>query len=75
VYTPKPIRPIVDWKDGPEYKLAKYTSKQLSNMLQLPNMHSIQNLSNFIHNLKNTKIDENTDIAPLVSKACTLLYQ
>jgi hypothetical protein len=47
-----PIRPIVNWKDSPSYKLAKFLSEKLKDIIQLPNIYNIQNSINLIHNLK-----------------------
>jgi sugar (pentulose or hexulose) kinase len=59
----KPLCPIVSWKDSPGYKLAKYITAQLSNILQLPNNYNIQNSSNQIHSLKYMEVDKNTKLS------------
>jgi sugar (pentulose or hexulose) kinase len=56
----KPLCPIVSWKDSPGYKLVKYITAQLSNILQLPNNYNIQNSSSQIHSLKYMEVDKNT---------------
>jgi hypothetical protein len=56
----KSIRPIVNWKDSPGYKLAKYLYKILNATLQLPNAFNLQNSSKLAHSLKQVKIGKNT---------------
>jgi hypothetical protein len=48
----KCIRPIVNWKNSPGYKLAKYLEKLLKNTTQLPNVFNVQNSETLMHNLK-----------------------
>jgi sugar (pentulose or hexulose) kinase len=36
-----PIRPIINWKNAPTYKLAKQLSKTLHNYLQLPQTYNV----------------------------------
>jgi hypothetical protein len=56
----KPIRPIVNWRDSPGYKLAKYLATQLSKKLPLPYVYCVKDSIKLIHNLENLQIDENT---------------
>jgi hypothetical protein len=63
----KPIRPIVNWKNSPGYKIATYLAKQLKNTIHLPNVFNIQNSEKLIHNLKETNIQTNT-------KTCTQTF-
>jgi hypothetical protein len=56
----KSIRPIVNWKVSPGYKLAKYLNVILNATLQLPNAFNVQNRSTLAHSLKQVKIDKNT---------------
>jgi hypothetical protein len=58
----KLFSPTVNWNDSLGYKLAKLITTELSNVLKLPNAYNIQNYSNINHNLRNTKIDENTKL-------------
>jgi hypothetical protein len=46
-----PIRPIVNWKDSPSYKLAKFITSRLKDITQLPNIYNVQNSINLIENL------------------------
>jgi hypothetical protein len=55
----KPIRPIVNWKDSPGYKLTKYLAAQLSQKLQLPYVYNVKDSIKPIHNLENLQIDGN----------------
>jgi hypothetical protein len=38
-----PIRPIVDWKGSPGYKLVVHLAQLLKHTIQLPNVFNIQN--------------------------------
>jgi hypothetical protein len=48
----KSICPIVNWKDSPGYKLAKYLNTILNATLQLPNAFNMHNNSTLAHSLK-----------------------
>jgi hypothetical protein len=56
---------IVNLKGSPGYKLTKYITTELCSILKLPTTYNIQNSSNQIHSLKNTKIDENAKLCSL----------
>jgi hypothetical protein len=58
----KPIRPIVNWRDNPGYKLTKYIATQLSEKLQLPYVYDVKDSIELIHNLENLQTDENTKL-------------
>jgi hypothetical protein len=47
-----PIRPVVNWKNSPGYKLATHLTKILKETIQLPNAFNIQNTTTLMHNLK-----------------------
>jgi hypothetical protein len=53
----KPIQPIVNWRDSPGYKLAKYIATQLTEKLQLPYVYNVKDSIKLIHNLENLQID------------------
>jgi hypothetical protein len=55
-----PIRPIVNWKGSPSYKLAKFITSKLKEIIQLPNIYNIQNSINLIENLNKLDINEDT---------------
>jgi hypothetical protein len=54
----KPIRPIINWKNSPGYKL--HLVKLLKHTIQLPNVFNIQNSETLMHSLKQTNIQPNT---------------
>jgi hypothetical protein len=56
---PNPIRPTVNWKGSPSYKLAKFITSKLKEIIQLPNIYNIQNSTNLIENLNKLEINEN----------------
>jgi hypothetical protein len=58
----KPVRPVVNWRNSPGYKLAKYIATQLSEKLRLPYICNVKDSIKLIHNLENIQIDENTKL-------------
>jgi hypothetical protein len=58
----QPIRPIVNWKNCPAYKLAKHLNSILINTLQLPNAFNVENTNKLAHLLQLIEIDDNTKI-------------
>jgi hypothetical protein len=56
----KSIRPIVNWKNSPGYKLARHVAKLLKYNIQLPNIFNVVNSRELIHNLKRIKTPVNT---------------
>jgi hypothetical protein len=58
----KPIRPIVNWKGSPGYKLCKHLNTLLNNTLILPYTFKVQNSHSIIQSLQNIEIDENTKL-------------
>jgi hypothetical protein len=53
----EPIRPIVNWKNIPGYKLATHLAKLLKNTIQLPNAFNIQNSIKLMQNLQQVTVD------------------
>jgi hypothetical protein len=60
----KPIRPIVNWRNSPGYKLAVHLAKILKYTIRLPNAFNIQNSNMLMTSLKQL------DIQPYV-KVCS----
>jgi hypothetical protein len=58
----KPIRPIVNGKESPGYKIAKHITTILSKTLKLPKAFNIKNTYHLTQSLKNTTINENTKL-------------
>jgi hypothetical protein len=56
----KPIRPIINWKNAPAYKIAKQVSKTLHNSLQLPYTYNIQNSIQLMTDLKTIELNKDT---------------
>jgi hypothetical protein len=52
-----PIRPIVNMCSSPSYKLAKFVSKHLSNLLCLPYSFNVKNSSQLINDLLDIRFD------------------
>jgi hypothetical protein len=64
----KPIRPIVNWKGSPGYKLAAHLAKLLKYTIQLPIVFNIRNSETLMQNLRQTKVKPGTKICFLHQK-------
>jgi hypothetical protein len=58
----KPIRPIVNWKNSPGYKLAIHVATLLKQTMRLPNAFNIQNSITLMNNLKQIDVLPNIKI-------------
>jgi hypothetical protein len=59
IYINKSIRPIVNWKGSPGYKLAIYLTKLLKHTMHLTNVYNVQNSATLMHNLEQITIHPN----------------
>lgn len=57
-----PMRPIINYKSAPSYKLSKYIKTVLKDTLDLEYKHTITNTTELINKLENVKITENTKL-------------
>jgi hypothetical protein len=53
------IRPIVNWKERPRYKIAEHINTLVNKTLMLPNVFNVQNSHNLSQSLINTNTDKN----------------
>jgi hypothetical protein len=53
----KPIRPVINMCSSPSYKLARFISKYLSNVLCLPYSFNVKNSPQLIHDLLDVKFE------------------
>jgi peptide methionine sulfoxide reductase MsrA len=60
--TPITIRPVINWKNAPAYKIASFLTKIIREYITLPNTFNIQNTMNLIAELNNININHNTRI-------------
>ena len=51
-----PIRPVVNWKGAPSYKLARRFTQKIKVMAPLSNTHNLENTRNLIKKLEDTPI-------------------
>jgi hypothetical protein len=49
----QPIRPVVNWRNAPAYKLARLFTDKLNLLAPLPNAFNIKNAQNLLRNLEN----------------------
>jgi hypothetical protein len=49
-----PIRPVVNWRNVPTYKLARLLTQQIGQLAPLPNTYNLNNTTDLIKKLKNT---------------------
>jgi hypothetical protein len=54
-----PIRPIVNWKQAPAYKIAKLLAKKLQQYIPLPNTFNVRNSTHLIQDLADIPFDPN----------------
>jgi len=52
----KPIRPVVNWKNAPAYRLSKLFTEKIHRLIPLPNTFNIKNTQNLIQNLDDTPL-------------------
>jgi hypothetical protein len=52
----QPIRPVVNWRRAPAYKLASLFTPKIRHLAPLPNTYNLENTTDLITNLKNTSI-------------------
>ena len=58
----QPIRPLINSKTAPNYKIAKHIAKLLKNKIKLNNNYTIKNSYHLTEHLKNIKVNENTKL-------------
>jgi hypothetical protein len=58
----KPVRPTVNWKNSPGYKIATLVAKLLKDTTHLPYTYNILNSENLINNLKEIKVQSDTKL-------------
>jgi hypothetical protein len=58
----KPIRPIVNWRNSPGYKVAKHLATQLSDRLSLPYIYNVKDSIELMQNLERLHINDNTKL-------------
>lgn len=61
----KPIRPIVNFKNAPTYKIAKKLATLLNHKLELQNTYTIKNNIDLVSKIKNLKIHNNETLISL----------
>jgi len=49
-----PIRPVVNWRGAPAYKLARLFTQKIKQLAPLPNRHNVDNTRDVIKNLNDT---------------------
>jgi hypothetical protein len=58
-----PIRPVVNWRNEPAYKLARSLVTKLQTHVPLPYAFNIKNTVQLINELKNVPVDQNLRLA------------
>jgi len=61
----QPIRPVVNWRNAPAYKLAKLFTQKAGHLTPLPNAFNINNSRDLIHTLKDTPVLPHFTLASL----------
>ena len=60
-----PIRPVVNWRGAPAYKLARLFTQKIKELAPLPNRHNVHNTRDVIKTLNDTPILPHFNLAPL----------
>jgi hypothetical protein len=60
-----PIRPLVNWRGAPAYKLARLFTKNIRTLVPLPNRFKLQNTLDLINKLKGTPLNHHLALASL----------
>jgi hypothetical protein len=63
--TGHPIRPVINWRQAPAFKLAKALNQNLKLLTPLPYAHNIQNTMELINKLKDIQISPQHALASL----------
>jgi hypothetical protein len=63
--TDQPIRPVVNWRNAPSYKPARYFTSKITQFAPLPNTFNIKNTTKLIQELQQTPITPTSTFASL----------
>jgi len=66
-----PLRPVVNYRSAPTYRLAKFLLQQFNMLIDIPETHTIKNSIDFVQKINSVAIDPN-DI--LISLDITSMY-
>ena len=61
----QPIRPVVNWRNAPAYKLSKLFTDKIHHTMPLPNAFNIKNTQHLIQELNNTPLLPHYSLASL----------
>jgi hypothetical protein len=61
----QPIRPVVNWRNTPAYKLSKLFTEKIHGIAPLPNAFNIKNTQDLIHKLHDTPLLPNHSLASM----------
>ena len=54
-----PIRPVINWKNAPAYKVAKMLTNKLLTYISLPYTYNVKNTTQLINDLKEIPYNQN----------------
>jgi len=63
--TDQPIRPVVNWRSAPAYKIAKMFTEKIHRLTPLPNAFNIRNTQHFLQNIKDIPLKPHHCLASL----------
>ena len=61
----QPIRPIINNRQAPAYKIARYVNKRLQNLINIPNEYNAKNSMEIAKELTALQINENMNMITL----------
>ena len=75
IYKPNPpIRPTVNWREAPVYKLAKKLTKDIYNRIPLPYTFNVKNSSQLMNDLMEIPFKNDLKLASFVITICIRIF-
>ena len=69
-----PIRPVINWRNAPAYKLAKMLTKKLQTYIPLPYTFNVKNSVHFIEDLSNIPFNPLFNLYLSILPTCIPMY-
>jgi len=60
----QPIRPVVNWRGSPAYKLARLFTQKIRHLAPLPNTYNLENTTDLVTKLKTPPYSPNSPSTP-----------
>jgi hypothetical protein len=70
-----PTRPVINFRNAPEFRVAKFITKILNNTLDLLYTFNVRNSTKLIEELKHTDITPRARLFPSILAICIQIFQ